>query len=148
LVLQNLVLTLARSTLPHENIAQTEKWVRGVMKGQNEFVICLKDPSESVIGKVGIWSGNEIGFLIARPYWRKGLAYEALMALIQYAFQELDFNTLTADADPRNAASIGLLKKCGFVEYRIEEKTFEVGGVWVDSLYLELEKEQWMKAFT
>jgi ribosomal-protein-alanine N-acetyltransferase len=40
--------------------------------------------------------------------------------------------------DPNNAAALNLLRKLGFIETGRAEKTFLVGGVWYDSIYLAL----------
>lgn len=55
----------------------------------------------------------ELGFALARAHWGNGYIAEALPALIQFAFDELDLNRLTADADPRNDASIRALERAG-----------------------------------
>ncbi|KAL8344986.1 hypothetical protein RB601_005155 [Gaeumannomyces tritici] len=99
------------------------------------------------IGKAGVWRDNEIGFMLARPYWGRGLAAEALKLVLDHLFaghgdvgrEQL----IVADVDPRNAASLALLKKLGFEEYDFREKTFQVGGQWVDSTYLRLTGESW-----
>ena len=110
--------------------------------GLTDFVICLK-PNDTPIGKIGVWSGDEIGFMLDRSHWRKGLAKEALGAIIPYLFDERKFESISADVDPKNDASTGLLKRFGFEVESFEEKTFEIGGVWVDSLYLRLTKQRW-----
>jgi RimJ/RimL family protein N-acetyltransferase len=110
--------------------------------GLTDFVICLK-PNDTPIGKIGVWSGDEIGFMLDRSQWHKGLAKEALGAIVPYLFDERNFESISADVDPRNDASTGILKKVGFEVERFEEKTFEIGGVWVDSLYLRLTKQRW-----
>jgi ribosomal-protein-alanine N-acetyltransferase len=110
--------------------------------GLTDFVICLK-PNDKPIGKIGVWSGDEIGFLLDRSQWHKGLAKEALSAIIPYLFDERKFESISADVDPRNDPSTGILKKAGFEVERIQEKTFEIAGVWVDSVYLLLTKERW-----
>ena len=110
--------------------------------GLTDFVICLK-PDDKPIGKIGVWSGDEIGFLLDRSQWHRGLAKEALCAVIGYLFRERKFDAITADVDPRNEASLGILKRMGFEIERIQENTLEVGGVWVDSAYLRLTKEVW-----
>lgn len=112
--------------------------------GLTDFVICLK-PDDKPIGKIGVWSGDEIGFLLDRSQWHKGLAKEALGGIIPFLFEEREFDAITADVDPRNEASLGILKKVGFEIERIEKNTLEVGGVWVDSAYLRLTKERWKK---
>lgn len=107
-----------------------------------EFVICLQhDPRP--IGKIGVWQDEEVGFLLGRKHWGKGYALEAFNALLPFYFNEKHLRCITADTDPRNDASIGLLKKLGFVVYSFKEKTWQVGDEWVDSLYLKLTKEDW-----
>lgn len=81
--------------------------------------------------------------MLARAYWGQGLAQEALRAVIPYFFQEVGMSEITADTDPRNAASIGLLQKLGFVVFDFKEKTWQIGAEWFDSTYLKLTKEKW-----
>ncbi|KAK5047203.1 hypothetical protein LTR84_006725 [Exophiala bonariae] len=136
----------SRSTPPHTSIAQTEEWVNKMVSdaqnGVTDFVICLK-PEMVAIGKCGIWQDTEIGFMLAREYWRKGLAEEALRAVLAYFFEERRLLEVVADVDPRNGSSKALLGKLGFVVYDFKEKTFEIGGEWVDSEYLKLTRERW-----
>lgn len=132
--------------MPHTSIAQSEEWIQKMIQGElngiTDFVICLK-PDLKVIGKIGAWQDQEIGFLLARAHWGMGLAQEALGAVIPYFFEKRDFDEITADADPRNAASIGLLQKFGFVVFDFRERTLQVGDEWVDSTYLRLRREEW-----
>ncbi len=110
--------------------------------GVTDFVICLK-PEHTPIGKVGVWQDQEVGFLLNRSHWGQGLAQEALKAVIPYFFRDRGMVEITADVDPRNAASIGLLQKLGFVAYDFKEKTYEIDGNWVDSTFLKLTRDKW-----
>ena len=47
---------------------------------------------------------------------------------------------VVADADPRNEACLGVLRKFGFKETGRAEKTFETHLGWCDSVYLELQR--------
>jgi ribosomal-protein-alanine N-acetyltransferase len=114
----------------------------GAQNGVTDFVICLK-PDLTPVGKCGIWQGEEIGFMLARAHWRKGLAAEALRAVLPYFFSERGMLEIVADVDPRNTSSMALLQKLGFVVYDFKERTFQLGDEWVDSSYLKLTKEQW-----
>ncbi|KEF58847.1 uncharacterized protein A1O9_03690 [Exophiala aquamarina CBS 119918] len=114
----------------------------GEQNGVTDFIICLK-PDLLPVGKCGIWQGEEIGFMLARAHWRKGLAEEALNAVLPYFFSDRGMLEIVADVDPRNTSSMALLQKLGFVVYDFKEKTFQIGGQWVDSSYLKLTKEQW-----
>ena len=69
--------------------------------------------------------------------WGRGYAQEALSAFIERR-RGLGSSELTADVDPRNAASLRLLERCGFAETGRAERTYEIGGKWCDSVYLRL----------
>jgi ribosomal-protein-alanine N-acetyltransferase len=55
-----------------------------------------------------------IGYELGRPYWRLGLMTEALNAIIDLGFQEMNLNRVDALVMPDNIASIRLLEKIGF----------------------------------
>jgi ribosomal-protein-alanine N-acetyltransferase len=135
-----------RSELPHPSVERTTKWVASMIadfqNGTTDFVVTLKETGRP-IGKMGIWAQDEIGYLLNASYWRKGLALEALNALLPYFFREKGFNVITADTDPDNTASIALLKKVGFEITGFEKRTFQIGDTWVDSCYLRLRKDKW-----
>jgi ribosomal-protein-alanine N-acetyltransferase len=136
------------STVPHSAISETTTWVTKMIissqNGTTDFVI-HHIATGSAIGKIGIWQDSEIGFMIARQYWREGIVSEALNAVLPYFFEEVGYEKITADVDPRNEGSESILRKFGFVVVGRREKTWEVGGVWVDSLDLELKREEWRK---
>jgi ribosomal-protein-alanine N-acetyltransferase len=138
--------SLARSELPHENIDKTKDWLLRMINtpqnGTTDFIITLKDGGQA-IGKMGVWRAEEIGFLLGTANWRKGLAEEALRALLSFFFVHSSYDKITADTDPENKACLGLLKKVGFEVTGFEKNTFQIGENWVDSTYLTLRKEWW-----
>lgn len=56
----------------------------------------------------------ELAYLIAKDYWRQGLATEAAEAIVHYAFNELRFTRLIALIDEMNVASIRTAERVGF----------------------------------
>ena len=58
------------------------------------------------------YSTREVGYIINKDYQRKGYAYEALTAVINYAFKN-GIHRIIAKCNPRNNASWGLLEKAG-----------------------------------
>jgi RimJ/RimL family protein N-acetyltransferase len=127
------------STPPHASLAETQAFVRAAMEataaGTGDDQVVLLDGS--VIGKAGLWDNEEIGFILAPALWGQGLAREALELVIERA-RARGVPRITADVDPRNAASLALLGKLGFVKTGEARATMQVGGEWVDSVYLEL----------
>ena len=128
------------STLPHQKMSETEEFVRKTIEANekgtsDDFVVVYNG---EVIGKAGLWNGTEIGFLFARIVWGKGLASEAVQAVITRAAKKGHTKVL-ADVDPRNERCIQLLKKNGFVETGKAKNSLCVAGTWVDSIYFEVD---------
>ena len=126
------------STPPFADLETTRGWfgsmVDGGERGQ-DFVLTLDG---RVIGKVGVWRMPEIGVILHPDFWRRGLAREALSAVIAHLWQTTDMAELTVDIDPRNDASLALFVSLGFVETGRAERTFCIDGQWADSVYLSL----------
>jgi len=125
----------------HSDRAQTRDWLRSMIESPPgvgaDFIVELEGQT---IGKAGFFRLPEIGYILAREHWRKGLAYEALSAILDHVFDTRGLEVAEADVDPRNEASLGLLKKLGFVETGRAKRTYELAGEWVDSVYLRLER--------
>lgn len=129
------------STPEHETVEQTKAWLDSMIVADpavsDDFVITHQG---RVIGKAGMWQSPEIGFLLHPDFWQKGLAFEALTAVIGHLFATRDLPCLTAEADPRNAGSLGLLARLGFVETHRAERTMQWREEWCDSVYLRLDR--------
>ena len=56
----------------------------------------------------------ELSYVLGRPYWGKGYAYEACLAMRDYAFRDLGLRRLLSCIEPENARSIALAQRLGF----------------------------------
>ena len=56
----------------------------------------------------------ELGYVLGRAHWGKGVMREALVGLIGTCFGPMALRRLEAEVDPRNPASSGLLLRLGF----------------------------------
>jgi RimJ/RimL family protein N-acetyltransferase len=130
------------SSLPHATRDQTRDWLAGMIAIPSEegedFVI---EHEGQAIGKAGLYRFPAIGYILHPAAWGRGFAREALTAVIDRAFAVHGLAAIEADVDPRNAASIGLLKRLGFTETHRAKSTWLIGDAWCDSVYLRLEHE-------
>lgn len=84
-----------------------------------------------IIGRAGfaVRDGYELpdlGFVLAKPWRRKGITYEICSAILQYGKEAYEFEQVQALVMPENAASRALCSKLGFVEEkRVTEKRKE-----------------------
>lgn len=124
------------STPPHANREVTSRWLeRTIAEGHDEFVIVLGD---RLIGNAGFWRDPEVGFVLDRAFTGHGYAFEAVQAVLARAFDVRGLSVVTADVDPRNAASLKLLARLGFEETGRKTGTFRIGDELCDSVYLAL----------
>lgn len=127
------------ATPEHETPAETAAYLQRMIDAPaghaDDFVI---EHQGRVIGKAGAWRLPEIGYLLDPAFWGRGLMAEALSALIPHLFAAHALPALTAEVDPRNAASLGLLARFGFAETHRAERTLKWRDEWCDSIYLAL----------
>ncbi|MFN4142489.1 GNAT family N-acetyltransferase [Aestuariivirga sp.] len=74
----------------------------------------------------------EIGYSIARPFWNRGFATEAVRALTGHAFRAYGLHRISASVDPRNVASCRVLEKAGFVKEAHFRECLWFKGAWAD----------------
>ena len=133
------------STPPHSSQKETESWLRSMIDAPQavsyDFVVELDG---MVIGKAGCWRLPEIGFILHPEHWRRGLMREALRAVIESTFSNHPVPEIMADVDPRNIASLQLLRQLGFAQTGSAARTWFVNDVWCDSVYLALPRDAWV----
>lgn len=101
------------------------------------------------IGYTGLyhWSQRdqraEVGYALAREAWGQGLMREALPAMLRFGFTRMRLRRVEAACDPRNAASVRLLARCGFVREGLRrERSRCLDGTWGDlAVFGLLERE-------
>ena len=100
--------------------------------------------TDRLIGKISLYlfcrqnRRAEIGYILDRRYWRRGLMSEALAAVLDYAFDDLGLHRIEADVDPDHAASLALLARFGFRREGVFRDRWYVHGKWHDSVMLGL----------
>jgi [ribosomal protein S5]-alanine N-acetyltransferase len=87
------------------------------------WAIVPKGATESV-GTVGFSTPSQerrvadLGIVVGRAYWGKGVGTSAANLALAYAFNTLGFDEIQAEVLQRNFASIRLLEKVGFRQLR------------------------------
>lgn len=109
---------------------------RSVEERRQRFKELLEDPADSGLGRWGVFDRRdgdfigtcklmpndtdvakiELGYVLARKYWGKGLATELTKALVEYGFKNKGLWDICACVNPGNAASQNVLLKSGFIK--------------------------------
>ena len=115
----------------HKSKQESQEILERFIAEDKTFAICLKKDGK-VIGSLGVekygleesltefngYLGREIGYVLAKPYWGKGIMPEAVTAVIEYLFKEVGLDFLICGYYDFNAQSKRVQEKCGFKPYR------------------------------
>lgn len=115
----------------HESREESQQILNSFINHDKTFAIVLKE-NNKVIGSIGIeeygmeeslteffeYQGREIGYVLSKDYWGKSIMPEAVKAVINYLFNELNLDFLTCGYYEFNNQSKRVQEKCGFKPYR------------------------------
>jgi ribosomal-protein-alanine N-acetyltransferase len=73
----------------------------------------------------------------------QGYMTEAIGLALRRAFTELRLHRIEANIQPNNAASIALVRRCGFELEGFSPRYLKVGGRWRDHERWAIRAEQW-----
>ena len=77
---------------------------------------------------------GEIGYILRRDVWGRGLATEVATLLLRFGFDDLRLHRLWASCDPANTASIRVLEKIGMQhEGVLRHQYLASDGSWRDA---------------
>ncbi len=115
----------------HKTKDETLIILKRFIEHDKTFAICLRE-NNKVIGSLGIekygmenvlseffdYKGREIGFVLSKNYWGQGLMPEAVKAVIDYLFNEINLDFIICGYFSLNVQSKKVQKKCDFKPYR------------------------------
>ena len=115
----------------HGSIEKSQEILDMFINDDKTFAIVLKENGK-VIGSLGVekygmeealtefndYLGREIGYVLSKEHWGKGIMPEAASAIIDYLFGSLDLDFLTCGYYDFNSQSKRVQEKCGFKPYR------------------------------
>lgn len=105
---------------PHENLQETEGFLTTCIEeweGKTRFpyVITLKE-SGTLVGMIEMRINDfkaDVGYVLSRRYWGKGIAAEALRSLVEWALSQKAIYRVWALCDVDNHSSARVLEKVG-----------------------------------
>jgi len=137
---------------PHLNVEQTRNsignWV-AFYDNPNyyKWAICLKENPEQVIGDISIIEMNEddssceIGYVLGKNYWSRGLMTEALKAVLDFCFTQAGFQEVKARYVSLNPASSRVMEKAGMSYLKTITNGVERKGYLADLIYYQVSME-------
>ena len=137
---------------PHSDVEVTRNSIRNwVASYANpnyyKWAICLKEDSRQVIGDISIVeiheedSSCEIGYILGKAYWGRGIMTEALKAVLYFCFTQAGFQKVRARYASLNLASGRVMEKAGMSYLKTITNGVERKGYLADLIYYHISKE-------
>lgn len=116
-----------------------------------QWAIELKEIRQ-VIGTISLMNIDnniencEVGYCIGRKFWNKGITTEAFFSIINFAFNQVGFERITARHHVDNSASGRVMEKCGLkYEGLLRKISRNSSGELVDCKYYSILKDEYLK---
>lgn len=132
-----------------ESLASIEKTISRYEAGNNwRWGIALAETDE-LIGIIDLLGINEaersctFAYMIAEAFWGRGFATEALVAVLRFAFERLELETVWAEHFGPNVASGAVMRKAGMKYTGTEIGKYEKNGEVFDVPQYRITRKEW-----
>ena len=102
------------------------------------FLVCERE-TDALVGVInlsnivlGLFRSAYLGYYAFAGCERQGLMREGLRTVVGHAFKSMKLHRLEANIQPGNAASIALVRSCGFSREGFSPRYLKIGGRWRD----------------
>lgn len=128
----------AADHLSRKSFANRVYWAQKSISGGTALPLFLvRREDAAIIGAItldnirrGPAQAGTLGYWTGAQYIRQGYMREAIVALVHHAYDRLDLSRIEAACLPENAASRGLLEKCGFKYEGVAQSYLQINGRW------------------
>ncbi len=139
--------------VPHENREESQRILTRFIEGRKTFALEYRG---RVVGSLGIqlYDENrfpefetrkcrEIGYVLAKDCWGRGLMPEAVKRVIRYLFEEAALDVIFCRHFLSNVQSQRVQEKCGFRHYAYDTYETHFGTVEDEEVNI-LTRDEWM----
>lgn len=119
-----------------KNVAEKHPWFMAILYGGIPVGAITLDQ-----GKARAEKRAELGYVLAKKYWGRGIVTEAVKLAIKRGFEDLPVLRIEAFVDPENKASVRVLEKSGMRKEGFLEKYLVHRGKVCDRFIFALTRD-------
>lgn len=130
-----------RDAFPSPYRAEDARRFIMMARGTSENMLLAIDVDGEAVGGIGVHpladvyrKTAEIGYWVAEPFQGRGIATDAVRAVIPPAFETFDIVRLQAGVFSHNPASMRVLEKCGFAREAVHRHAVTKNGTLLDEV--------------
>jgi RimJ/RimL family protein N-acetyltransferase len=128
-----------RDRFPHPYTrADAQRWLKQITAAESDLNFAI-DVGGEAVGGIALVLGSdvercsaEIGYWLGEQFWGRGISTAAVIALTDYAFQNLKLTRVFAVPFARNDASVRVLEKAGYLREGLLRRSAIKDGVVLD----------------
>ncbi|MEL7213201.1 MAG: GNAT family protein [Pseudomonadota bacterium] len=128
----------AEDHLTRKSFTNRVYWAqRSVANGSAVPLFLIRREDDTLLGAItldnirrGPAQAGTLGYWVGAPHARHGYMREAIQSVVHYGFTQLDLSRVEAACLPENAASRGVLEKCGFKYEGVAQSYLQINGRW------------------
>jgi RimJ/RimL family protein N-acetyltransferase len=102
----------------HKDVAETRRYIEETLAIPDARVWAITEDGGEALGRVGLFvlrdGVGDLGIIMRREATGRGLAFNAIKLVEDFAFGQLGLHRLAADIDPDNNPSLSLFLRAGF----------------------------------
>lgn len=141
---------------PHESEKESKEIITMFINNDDSYAIVLKEENK-VIGGIGLHNSKpdvsleylkqrEIGYVLNPKYWGNNYVPEAVKALLEYGFNEMNLDLIWCGHYDFNNNSKRVNEKCGFkYKFTRKEKLERLDNIEVNVLYYSILNDEYEK---
>lgn len=121
-------------------LADARRFIAAAQDFEANLFLAIEVNGEAV-GSIGVHPLDdvhrrtaEIGYWLAEPWRGRGIATDAVRAIVPVAFRRYNIVRLQAGVFSNNPASMRVLEKCGFSREAVHEKMIWKNGLLLDEV--------------
>lgn len=110
---------------------------RAQVQGTALPLLLIRRGDDALLGAItldnirrGPAQAGTLGYWMGQAHARQGYMREAVQAVVHHSFTALDLSRVEAACLPENAASRGVLEKCGFKYEGVAQSYLQIAGRW------------------
>jgi len=138
---------------PYSDIESLRAFISEQVSGYSDHVYnWVIEYEGEVVGSISAVRADEknesceIGYCLGFAFWNKGIATEALSAVLEFLFCEAGYHRIFAKHDIKNPASGKVMRKCNMVyEGRLREHYLRKDGTRSDSLIYSILQHEFVR---
>ena len=116
------------------------------------FAISFKE-SDELIGEIGLHldennNSAQFGYWIGEPFWNKGIATEAIAAILKFGFEKLNLNKIYATHYPANIASGKVMIKNKMIKEAELKEHYRINNEYRSVIQYRLTKQEYVEIKT